>query len=61
MAVEGRMSVHGKKEKRLDSNPGLFSHSATSSPLASSMPEYIVSAVVLHTEKEFLAGFPVTH
>lgn len=42
------MSVQGKKEKSLDSKLGLRSHSATSLPLASNMPEYIVSAVVLH-------------
>lgn len=49
-ATEGRMSVHGKKEKSLTSKPGLRSHSPTSSPLASRMPAYMVSAVVLQNK-----------
>lgn len=40
-------SVQGKNENSLDSKAGLRIHSATSPPLASSIPEYIVSAVVL--------------
>lgn len=50
LAEVGNMSVQGKKEKSLASKPGARSHSKASAPFASSMPEYIVSAVVLHRQ-----------